>query len=83
MFLAESRERSSPDGMSVVDCESQKFLKNVLSTIVAELYLFMKCFGSCQFLHVSWMDLSGKVAKIQMRTDAKNLIPTARRNSPP
>ena len=28
----------------------------------------MKCFGSCQFLRGLWMDLSGEIAKIHMRT---------------
>ena len=78
MFLAESRERSSQDGMSCasVDSESQRIKKIVLSTTVAEMYSFMKCFGSCQFLRGLWMDLSGEVAKIRMRTDAKNLVTT-------
>ena len=30
--------------------ESRKIMKLVLSTTVADLYSFMKCFGSCQFL---------------------------------
>ena len=75
VFLAESRERSSRDGMShgsLVDCESQEIKK------VAEIYSLMKCFGSCQFLRGLWMDLSGEVAHIHMRTDAKNLVITAR-----
>ena len=75
VFLAESRERSSRDGMtygSLIDNESQKIEKTVPSTTVAELYSFMKCFGSCQFLRGLWMDISGEVANIQMRTDAKN-----------
>ena len=49
VFLAESRERSSRDGMtcgSLIYYESQKIKKTVLSTTVAELCLFMKCFGS-------------------------------------
>ena len=81
MFLAESRERSSKDGMShgsLVDCESQRIKEIVLSTTVAEPYSFMKCFGSCQFLPGLWMDLSGEVAKNLMRTDANNLVTTAR-----
>ena len=81
VFLAEVRERSSKDVMScgsLIDCESQKIKKTVLSTTVAELYYFMKCFGSCQFLRGFWMDLSGEVADIHMRTDAKNLVTTAR-----
>ena len=59
VFLAESRERSSRDGMtygSLVDYESHKIKKTVLSTTVAELNSFMKCFGSCQFLQGLWMD---------------------------
>ena len=35
-------------------------------------------FGSCQFLSGLWMDLSSQVADIHMRTDAKNLVTTAR-----
>ena len=80
VFLAESRERSSSDGMtygSLIDYESQKIKKTVLST-VAELYSFMKCFGSCQFLKGLWMDMSGETANIHMRTDAKNLVTAAR-----
>ena len=59
VFLAESRKRSSKDGMSYgsqIDYESQKIKKTVLSTTVAEQYSFMKCFGSCQFLRGLWMD---------------------------
>ena len=80
VILAESRERSSKDGMSygsLIDYESQKIQGIVLSTTVAALYSFMKCFGSCQFLRGMWMDFSGAVANIQMRTDAKNLITIA------
>ena len=72
---------SSKNGMScrsLVDYGSQKIRRTVLSTIVADLYSFMKCFGSCQFLRGLWMDLSGEVADIHMRTDAKNLVTTAR-----
>ena len=81
VFLAESRERSSKDGMScgsLVDCESSRIMKIVLSTTVAELHAFMKCVGSCQFIRGLWMDPSGEVAKIHMRTDAKNLVTIAR-----
>ena len=77
MFLAESRERPSKDGMSsgsMVDYESQKINNFVLSTTVAELYFLKKCFGSCQCLRGLWMDLSGEVAHIHMRTGAKNVV---------
>ena len=63
---------------SLIDNESQNIKKTVLSTTVAELYSFMKCFGSCQFIRGLWMDLSGEVANLHMRTDAKNLVTTAR-----
>ena len=33
-----------------IELESQKIKKTVLSTTAAELYSFLKCFGSCQFL---------------------------------
>ena len=72
VFLAESRERWSRDGMtygSLIDCESHKIENMVLSTTVAELYSFMKCFGSCQFLRGLWMDISGEVANIHMRME--------------
>ena len=48
---------------SLIDYETQKIKKTVLSTTVAELHFLMKCFGSCQFLCGLWMDLSGDVAK--------------------
>ena len=80
VFLAESRDRSSKDGTtsgSLIDCESQKIKETVLSTTVAEMCYFMKCFGSCQLLRGLWMDTSGEVANIHMRTDAKDLEITA------
>ena len=63
---------------SLVDYESQQIKRTVLSTTVTDLYSFMKCFGSCQFLRGLWMDMSGEVAEIHMRTDAMNLVTTAR-----
>ena len=44
---------------SLVDYESQKIKRTVLSTNVAELYSFMQCCGSCQFLRGLLMDMSG------------------------
>ena len=83
VFLAGSRVLSSKDGMScgsLIDYERQKIKKTVLSTTVAELYYFMKCFASCLFLRGLWIDLSGEVADIHMRTDAKNVVTTASLN---
>ena len=62
----------------LVDYESQKMKRTVLSTTVEELYSIMKCFGSCKFLRGLRMDMSGEVAEIHMRTDTKNLVTTAR-----
>ena len=61
----DASNRNDEDGSSqrgvgsVIDFESQKIKKIVLSTSVAELYSFTKCFGSCQFLRRLWMDISG------------------------
>ena len=64
---------------SLIDYESEKIKKTCAHlTTEAELYSFMKCFGSCQFLRGLWMDLSGEVAHIHIRSDAKNLVSTAR-----
>ena len=62
---------------SLIDYESQKIKRTVLSTTVSELYAFMKCFGTCQFLRGLWMDISATAAEIHMRTDANNLVTTA------
>ena len=66
---------------SLVDDAIQKNRRTVLSTTVAGLHSFMKCFCSCQFLRGLWVDLSGVVAEIHMRTDAKNQVTTAKNNS--
>ena len=78
IFIAEPRKKDtiSPIG-SLVDYESQKIKRTVLSTTVSELYAFMKCYGTCQFLRGLWMDLTGSAAEIHMRTDANNLVTTA------
>ena len=81
MFLAKSRERFSRDGMSYgspFDIKIQTIKKTVLPTTVTEFYSFMRCFGSCEFLRRLWMDISGEVTDIHKRTDAKNLLTTAR-----
>ena len=53
---------------SLIDHESQRIRRIVLSTTVAELYLFMKCCGSWQFLRGLWMDISGEVAGLAQTT---------------
>ena len=78
IFIAEPRDPKKTDTRgSLVDYESQKIKRTVLSTTVAELYAFMKCHGTCQFLRGLWMDISGCEAELHMRTDANNLVTTA------
>ena len=78
IFIAEQRQKGKIHTRgSLVDYESQKIKKTVLSTTVSELYAFMNCFGTCQFLRGPWMDLSASPAEIHMRTDANNLVTTA------
>ena len=48
-----------------------------MSTTVAELHGLMRCFGSCQYLLGLWVDISGEVSDIHLRTDANNLVTTA------
>ena len=78
VFIAEPRRPSKENTRgSLVDYESKKIKRTTLSTTVAELYSFMKCFGTCQFLRGLFMDISGCVAQLHMRTDANNLVTTA------
>jgi len=78
VFMAEPRAKGVIHARgSLVDYESQKIKKTVHSTTVAELYAFMKCFGTCQFLRGLWMDMTGTAAEVHMRTDANNLVTTA------
>ena len=62
---------------SLIDYESTKIRRTTLSTTVAELYSFMKCYGTCLYLKGLWQDISGTEADIHMRTDAHNLVTTA------
>jgi hypothetical protein len=79
IFLTEARKPGCADARgSLIDYESQKIKRTVLSTTVSELYAFMKCFGTCQFLRGLWMDIHGTPAELNMRTDANNLVTTAK-----
>ena len=62
---------------SLVDYESTKIKRTILSTTVAELYSLMKCYGTCLFLRGLWMDITGCEAELHIRTDANNLVTTA------
>ena len=67
-----------PNGYgSLVDYESTKIKRTPLGTTVAELYSFMKCYGTCQFLRGLRMDMCGEASGIHMRTDANNLVTNA------
>ncbi len=78
IFLAEPRRKDISDARgSLIEYESHKIRKITQSTTVAELYSFMKCFGTSLFLRGLWMDMTGTEADIHMRTDAKNLVTTA------
>ena len=78
VFIAETKQPRKPNTRgSLVDYESKKIRRTTLSTTVAELYAFMKCFGACQFLRGLWMDISATCAPIHMRTGANNLVTTA------
>ena len=61
-----------------MDYESHKINRTTLSTTVSELYSLMKCFGTCLFLKGLWRDLSGETALLHLRSDANNLVTTAR-----
>ena len=62
---------------SLIDYESHKIKRTVLSTTVAELYAFMKRYGSVQFYRGLCMDMSAQPVEVHLRTDANNLVTTA------
>ena len=78
VFIAEGRkEGEHDDRAALVGYDSTKIKNAVMSTPVAELRSFVRCFGTCQFLEVLWVDLTGEALPIHTRTDAKNLVTTA------
>ena len=85
IFLAEARGNghSTDSRGSLVDYESHKITQTTMSTTVAELYALMKCFGNCLFLKGLWADVSGENAQLHLRTDANNLVTTARTTHQP
>ena len=78
IFIAEQRTTTHNTRGSLVEFESKKIKRTTLSTTVSELYAFMRTFGTCQFLRGLWADLTGESAEIHMRTDANNLVTTAK-----
>jgi hypothetical protein len=91
IFLAEPKisflRGQSPAGGgdsrgSLIEYESTQMRRATLSTTVAELYSFMKCYGTCLFPKGLWKDISGQSAELHMRTDANNLVTTAKTTLP-
>ena len=84
IFLAEQRYSGCVDAKaSLVDYESTKIKKAVHSTTMAELYALFRVFGTSCFLKGLWMDMSGQNAELHMRTDANNLVTTAKTTRQP
>ena len=61
---------------SLTDYDSHKIKRTVLSTAVAELYVFTKCYGSAQFYRGLWMDMTAQPVEVHLRADANNLVTT-------
>ena len=79
IFIAENRQQGKNNAKaSLIDYESTKIKQTVLSTTMSELYSFSRCSGTCQFLRALWMDMSGNDIFVNMRTDANNLVTTAK-----
>ena len=43
----------------------------------------MKCYGTCLFLKGLWMDMTGEILPLHIRTDANNLVTTATKTTLP
>ena len=77
IFICQPRNKERDTKGSLIDYESHKIKRTVLSTTVAELYAFMKCYGSAQFYRGLWMDMTAQPIEVHLRTDANNLVTTA------
>ena len=78
IFMGEQRKAKQKNTKgSLIFFESSKIKRTTLSTTVAELYAFMKCYGTCQMLRGLIKDITGYSTDIHMRTDANNLVTTA------
>ena len=61
VFLRQPRNKERDTKGSLIDDASHKIKRTVLSTTVAELYAFMKRYGSAQFYRGLWMDMTALV----------------------
>ena len=77
IFICQPRNKERDTRGSLIDYESHKIKRTVLSTTVAELYAFMKCYGSAQFYRGLWMDMTAQPIEVHLRTDANNLVTRA------
>ena len=82
--LAEQRKPNQTGTRgSVIEYESHKINRTTLNVTVAELYSLMKGYGTGQWIRGLWTDLSGEQVELHLRTDALNLVTTARTTHPP
>ena len=77
IFICQPRNKERDAKGSSIDYESHKNKRTVLSTTVAELCAFMKCYGSAQFYRGLWMDMTAQPIEVHLRTDANNLVTMA------
>ena len=68
---------------SLIEYESHKITRSTLNVTVSELYALMKGYGTGQWIRGLWADISGQNPKLHLRTDALNLVTTARTTHPP
>ena len=64
IFICQPRNKERDTRGSLIDYESHKIKRTVLSTTVAELYAFMKCYGSAQFYRGLWMDMTAQPIEV-------------------
>ena len=79
VFICEARQSGRTDVRgTLIDYESHKIKRSTLSTTVAELTACMRSHGHSQFVRGLYMDLTGDDLEIHVRTDANNLVTTAK-----
>ena len=82
VFICEARTSGRTDVRgTLIDYESHKIKRSTRSTTVAELTACMRCHGHSQFVRGLYMDLTGDDLEIHIRTDANNLVTTAKTTS--
>ena len=77
IFTCQPRNRERDTKGSLIDYEPHKIKRTVLSTTVAELYAFTKCYSPALFYRGLWMDMTGQPIEVHLRTDANHLVTAA------